>query len=169
MKVVVKKGVGAGTAFWLHDGMNMLGRDVTNRIRLLDPRVSRRHCKIRKIGRSLFIYDLGTKNGTLVNGDPVSEQELAIGDQIKVGNTIVTIVDASYVPEKTVEQPGAFSFFRHMPFVFFGQRRGREVEKVDEDFAKFARKGRRPIWKPHVDTDPPEGRSKTVIPHTDPD
>ncbi len=169
MKVVIKKGIGVGNAFWLHDGMNMLGRDVTNRIRLLDPRVSRQHCKIRKIGRSLFIYDLGTKNGTLVNGDHVSEQELTIGDRIKVGNTILTIVDASYVPEKTVGQTGPLSFFRHIPFAFFFQRGSGKTEEVDKDFAKFARKGRRSIWRPHVDTDPPEGRSKTEVPHTDPD
>ena len=47
VQVVVEKGSGKGSVFRLHDGVNMLGRDIGNRIKLSDPKVSRLHCEIR--------------------------------------------------------------------------------------------------------------------------
>ena len=96
VNVVIEKGTGAGDVFRLHDGINTLGRDIANRIRLLDLRVSRNHCKIRKVGRSLSIIDLGTRNGTMVNDRSITEAELAVGDLIKIGNTSLRIVDEEY-------------------------------------------------------------------------
>jgi predicted component of type VI protein secretion system len=169
MKLIVVKGSGAGTEFRLHDGINMLGRDVTNRVRLLDTKVSRRHCRIRKLGRSLFLFDLGTKNGTLVNGVSVEEQELRIGDQIKVGSTLLEVADEHHVSGKAYESPAPASFFRSITMAVFGQRRRQGAAAVEGEFGKFFRRTRKSFWRPSVDTDPPEGRRETVISHSDPD
>ncbi len=169
MKLIVVKGSGTGTEFRLHDGINMLGRDVTNRIRLLDTRVSRKHCRIRKLGRSLFLFDLGTKNGTLVNGVSVSERELEIGDRIKVGSTLLEVADAHHVPKKIDESAAPASFFRTITMAVFGQRRSQRPTAVEREFGKFFRRPRKSFWRPSVDTDPPEGRRETLISHSDPD
>ena len=169
MKVFIKKGLGRGDEFRLLDGMNMLGRDTSNRIRLLDPKVSRKHCKIRKIGQSLFVYDLTTKNGTLVNGQSVSEHELRIGDEIKVGGTILKIVDDDYVPEKGVSRASPVSFFRNITMTVFGQRRKGTAQAPDYEFTKYQPNDRSLFWRPPVDADSPEGDSETLISQSDPD
>lgn len=150
MQIVVEKGIGAGTVFRLHDGVNTLGREATNRIMLLDPKISRKHCTIRKVGQSLFLSDLGTRNGTSVNGESVGERELQIGDRIKLGNTVLKILGEEFEPKQIPKQPRPFSFFRVISIAIFGRRRTRKD-----------------IWKPPVDTDPPESKFKTAV--SDPD
>ena len=52
-----------------------------------DPNVSRRHAEIRHVGEAVVVTDLGSTNGTKVNGVQVREQHLASGDEITVGST----------------------------------------------------------------------------------
>jgi pSer/pThr/pTyr-binding forkhead associated (FHA) protein len=165
MKVVVIKGSEDIREFRLHDGMNSIGRGITNRIRLLDPRVSRKHCKIRKVGLSLFLSDLGTKNGTQVNGQPVHEQELKLFDEIKVGKTVLKIVEEDYSPEAVIRMSPR-SFLRNIVRII---RKKEPLEPAAGEFAKFPRKRRKRLWRPRVDTEPPEGDSETIFSHTDPD
>ena len=54
---------------------------------LSDPNVSRRHAEVRRMGDAVVVADLGSTNGTRVNGIPVREQHLATGDEITVGST----------------------------------------------------------------------------------
>ncbi len=54
---------------------------------LADSNVSRRHAEVRRRGDGVFVTDLGSTNGTRVNGAPVREQLLASGDEISVGST----------------------------------------------------------------------------------
>ncbi len=52
---------------------------------------SRRHSAIRRDGSCFWIRDLGSTNGTLVNGRPIAgEQELRPGDRIQIGDAVVT-------------------------------------------------------------------------------
>ena len=169
VKIVVKKGPGRGEEFRLLDGNNMLGRDVTNRIRLLDSKVSRKHCKIRKIGQSLFVYDLTTKNGTLVNGEAVNERELSLGDEIKVGGTILKIVEEGYVAEEGVGRSSPVTFFRRLTMAVLGRRQKGPEQAADYEFTKFERKSSRQFWRLPVDTDPPEGRDETLVSHSNPE
>ncbi len=65
-----------------------IGRGRTNRIALdaeLDRTVSARHAEIRAEGSALVLYDLGSLNGTYVNGRRVRRSELADGDEIGLG------------------------------------------------------------------------------------
>lgn len=169
MKIVIVKGAGKGTVFRLHDGMNALGRDASNRVRLLDPKISRKQCKLRKIGRSLYLYDLGTKNGTFVNNNPVSEMELEIGDEIKVGKTVLKVVDEDHASQTVSEEPDRTSFLKNLYRTLFGGREPRRTDSSEGEFARFSPRGRKRLWRLPVDTDPPEARHDTVTQHTDPD
>lgn len=55
-----------------------------------DPRASRRHAEIRPSGNGYCVTDLGSMNGTQVNGAPMREHVLADGDQISIGKTVLT-------------------------------------------------------------------------------
>ena len=65
-----------------------LGRDPSNGLPINDPSVSRRHCIIRRAGSSFRIQDLDSRNGTLVNGEAVTERCLYHQDRISVGDSI---------------------------------------------------------------------------------
>jgi hypothetical protein len=54
---------------------------------LADTKVSRRHAEVRRDGYGATVIDLGSTNGTLVNGSGVKERPLNDGDQITVGST----------------------------------------------------------------------------------
>lgn len=170
MQIFVEKGSGKGSVFRLHDGTNTIGRDIGNRIRLLDPRVSRCHCKIRKVGRSLFVIDLGTRNGTHVNGELITEREreIGVGDRIVVGATVLRVADEEHEPEFASRQPSAPSLFRAIATALFSRKKERATNGGPDGSYKFVRKGNRALWKPRANTDSPEGRRTTVI-STDPD
>ncbi len=64
-----------------------IGRDHTNSLPINDRSVSRRHCSIRKLAPAQFeIRDLGSRNGTAVNGLPVTARVLGDGDEIRIGD-----------------------------------------------------------------------------------
>jgi hypothetical protein len=52
-----------------------------------DPNVSRRHAQVRREGDAIFVVDLGSTNGTRVNGVLVREHRLVPGDVVSVGTT----------------------------------------------------------------------------------
>ncbi|HWE66158.1 MAG TPA: DUF3662 and FHA domain-containing protein [Acidimicrobiales bacterium] len=54
---------------------------------LNDSNVSRRHAELRRVGEGVVLTDLGSTNGTRVNGTPIREQILASGDEVSVGST----------------------------------------------------------------------------------
>jgi hypothetical protein len=65
----------------------VIGRLPECTIVLGDPNVSRRHAEIRRKGSEVFVVDLGSTNGTRVNGLPTREQRLNDGDEVTVGTT----------------------------------------------------------------------------------
>ena len=64
-----------------------VGRMPESNIVLADPNVSRNHAEIRPQGNGFVVIDLGSTNGTRVNGVRVTEQELTDGDELTFGNT----------------------------------------------------------------------------------
>jgi len=66
-----------------------LGRLAECDIVLSDPNVSRRHSEVRRRGNDFVVVDLGSTNGTKVNGAGVKERPLSDGDVITVGATEV--------------------------------------------------------------------------------
>jgi len=68
-----------GAAFPLAEGEVSVGRDSSNQLWVADPALSRRHCLLVQDGGQFSIRDLGSRNGTLVNGVPVIEQSKMTG------------------------------------------------------------------------------------------
>jgi len=77
----------AGRTVWLHDGPNVIGRDPDAAVFIDSPKVSRRHALVTVNTGSATLSDLGSKNGTFVNTEPVhSPIVLADGDEVVVGS-----------------------------------------------------------------------------------
>lgn len=88
--VTIQSGVDAGRTFPLPAGSATVGRDSSNRVVLADPLVSKHHLRI-NITDVAEIIDLGSANGTTVNGEQVDRVPLAAGDVVSVGDTTLTI------------------------------------------------------------------------------
>jgi Nif-specific regulatory protein len=86
-RVVVIAGPLKDSIFELGEDELSVGRDSSNRVRLADSLLSRRHCLIRNAGDSFLLSDLESLNGTFVNGRPIGEYALSDGDQIAVGDS----------------------------------------------------------------------------------
>jgi hypothetical protein len=71
----------------LRTGSNIIGRGTDSDLQLLDQGVSRRHLDIQYDGNFATAYDLGSTNGSTVNGHEISSQLLRHGDVIRVGHT----------------------------------------------------------------------------------
>lgn len=69
-----------------------LGRGAEAGIQARDRWVSRRHCELDFVDGQLVIRDLGATHGTYVNGEPVAEERLGLGDEIRVGLTTLTLL-----------------------------------------------------------------------------
>jgi hypothetical protein len=64
-----------------------IGRNPECTIVLADPNVSRQHAEVRPRGTGFVVIDLGSTNGSKVNGTKMSEHELVDGDELSFGNT----------------------------------------------------------------------------------
>jgi hypothetical protein len=69
------------------DGPVTIGRHPECDVVVSDPNVSRHHAEVRRRGDDFVLVDLGSTNGTKVNGAGVKERRLADGDEIAIGNT----------------------------------------------------------------------------------
>jgi signal transduction histidine kinase len=73
----------------LTDAILRVGRDASNVIQVHDTEVSRHHAELRRSNGDFTIADLGSSNGTYVNGQRIRDHHLASGDQIQVGSTLM--------------------------------------------------------------------------------
>ena len=70
----------------------LIGRGSDAEIQVHDPFASRRHCEISERDESLFVRDLGSKNGCLINGRYMNESLLRPGDKLSVGATTFVVL-----------------------------------------------------------------------------
>jgi hypothetical protein len=80
---------GPGTRHELSTGRNVIGRGTEADIRLPDTGVSRKHVDVVLDGSTATVEDLGSTNGTLINGRRVTRQSLADGDVIRIGHSVL--------------------------------------------------------------------------------
>src|SRR3954467_6791004 len=85
----VIQGRDQGTRYRLDGSTVTLGRGTSNAVQLHDTEISREHAEFSRRGECYFIRDLDSSNGTFVNGKPVKEHELASGDQLQLGRTLL--------------------------------------------------------------------------------
>lgn len=82
-----------------------IGRHTDNDIQLLDPEVSKAHLIIEQTGDGFFMTDLGSANGTVVNGTVISSCRLSDGDVLQVGNSTLRFL--LELPEEAPPPPVA--------------------------------------------------------------
>lgn len=82
---------GSGRYFQLREGVNIVGRGQDAQFRVPDTGISRRHLEIRWDGRVAMLTDLGSTNGTTVNGAQVGDWQLADGDIIRAGHSEIVV------------------------------------------------------------------------------
>lgn len=80
-----------------------VGRDASCTVQLNDTEVSRKHDELKLNGATVEILDLGSSNGTFVNGKRVQRTELVSGDRIQVGRTLM-IFTGSQSPSEMANQ-----------------------------------------------------------------
>jgi two-component system cell cycle response regulator len=95
--LVVIAGQNVGEMYRIEGPETVLGRASNATVRLADDGISRRHARIYQDGSILYIEDLKSANGTVVNGTPIDTQALQDGDKIRLGPT--TILKFEYQDE----------------------------------------------------------------------
>lgn len=80
---------GSGRSYPLRRGSNVIGRGQDAALRLADTSVSRQHIDVYFDGQAAIVHDLGSTNGTTVNGSPIQTWQLADGDVIRIGQSTV--------------------------------------------------------------------------------
>ena len=79
-----------GERFVLREQITTVGRLPECDITLVDPNVSRNHAEIRPRGDGFVLVDLGSTNGSTVNGVPITERDLRDGDELGFGSIRLT-------------------------------------------------------------------------------
>ena len=75
----------SGTTYELVDNLVTIGRGADNAIVINNPSVSARHAQLQLAGKTYRLKDLGSTNGTQVNGKPVTETLLSFDDRVRFG------------------------------------------------------------------------------------
>jgi len=109
--MIVRTGPNPGTTYDLTKEVTLLGRDVSNEIILGDAEISRQHSRLTRTPGGYVLEDLGSTNGTFVNGERLmAPRVLNPGDLVALGENVSLTFDAA-TPEaaatvaSTVAQP----------------------------------------------------------------
>jgi len=102
-QLVVRSGPNAGRAYPLEGAELIVGRDPGNAVSINDGEVSRKHAKLTSKGAGYVLEDLGSTNGTFVNGTRLSMPvALKPGDTVSFGENVVLMYEAAYDPNATM-------------------------------------------------------------------
>jgi hypothetical protein len=106
-RLTVRTGPNPGTVFDLTKEVTMLGRDVTNDIPLGDAEISRQHARLTRTPGGIVLEDLGSTNGSFVNGDRLtSPRVLRSGDLVGLGENVTLTFEAT-APEAAATVMGS--------------------------------------------------------------
>ncbi len=105
-RLMVRRGPQPNQAFEISKEVTTLGRDITNDIVINDRETSRHHLRLMRSGDTMTIEDLGSTNGTFVNGKRVSGvTPLQNGDMIGLGETVTLALELYHSAQTST--PGA--------------------------------------------------------------
>ena len=91
--------------FPLSGEKTVIGRRQDCQLRIPTKDVSRQHCVLIMDGTSIVAKDLGSSNGTFVNGRRVQQYRLASGDQIQVGSTLMLFTSPAEAQSRGYRPP----------------------------------------------------------------
>lgn len=98
-RLVVRRGPQPNQSYDLNKDIVTLGRDITNDIVINDPEVSRHHMRMTRGAGGFTLEDLGSTNGTFVNGQRLTgARPLRPGDMIGLGETVTLAYEALTAP-----------------------------------------------------------------------
>src|SRR5260370_2534046 len=106
LRLVGIEGEWKNASFRLGDYEFTIGRDAECDLQVNDENVSRRHCVIRSSVDGCAIRDLGSHNGTFINGVSRAEYDLKPGDEVRIGKSVfllLTTVPTSDTDTSTFE------------------------------------------------------------------
>jgi len=95
--LVAVRGPNQGARFLLDRDLTTVGRHPESDIFLDDITVSRRHAEFRRDAHDFWVHDVGSLNGTYVNGERADARQLKTGDEVQVGKfkLVAYVADAS--------------------------------------------------------------------------
>ncbi len=102
----VLSGPSAGDTYEVKDGTTLVGRGPDNDLQIIEQSISRKHARLILSGERLLIEDLGSQNGTQLNGHPVGSHyqiEVKEGDFISLGSVLMSL-GKPYAEEGMVTQ-----------------------------------------------------------------
>jgi uncharacterized protein involved in exopolysaccharide biosynthesis len=97
VQLVIVNGQGVGRTFPLYSEEVIIGRSPKAQVRLDDHSISSQHAKIVRDRSSYWLVDLGSTNGTFLNGQPVTPKMpvgLSVGDSVQVAETVFALLPA---------------------------------------------------------------------------
>ncbi|MCJ7678106.1 MAG: FHA domain-containing protein [Anaerolineales bacterium] len=106
-RLIVRTGPNPGVVIDLTKEVSMMGRDVTNDVVLGDAEISRQHARLTRTPAGFVLEDLGSTNGTFVNGDRLAAPRvLNAGDLLGLGENVTLTFDSTS-PESAATMMGA--------------------------------------------------------------
>ncbi len=108
-QIVMRSGPNPGATYPLDISQTTIGRDGSNTISINDPEVSRHHARLTLQGGKVVLEDLGSTNGTSVNGNRLATSHvLKAGEMISLGEDITFAFEAqAFDPDATVASVAA--------------------------------------------------------------
>ena len=92
--LIVRSGVDAGASLVLDGGRVTIGRGAGCDLIVRDTTVSREHAALVLRGDTWWVLDLGSTNGTRINGLRAAEHPVVSGDRVELGDVVVELVEA---------------------------------------------------------------------------
>lgn len=103
MVLVMFRSDGQRRSFSIHKDITVLGRREDCDVRIPLSEISRKHCRVIREENKVRVEDLGSSNGTFVNGQRVQQATLAAGDTLRVGPVAFVIQLDGQPPEEALK------------------------------------------------------------------
>lgn len=104
-QLTIAEGKEAGREFVFDQGSVVIGRTSECDVVLYDPGVSRKHARIFSEGEAYFVEDMGSSNGTKLNGEIVKKAPLSDGDAVTLGPVVFNFSSTELSPEEPAPPP----------------------------------------------------------------
>jgi len=133
----------SGQEFPLEPGEHSIGRGEDSTMQLLDPRVSRTHARLIVARGACRVEDLGSTDGTYLNGERVTEASLKDGDKLRFGGSVFLFHAPVPAPARQVEIPTLLDADASAPTRLGGEAERAEPEP-EADATRVSAPGKQP-------------------------